>query len=300
MRRRRVLALAGAVLVGVSACASSSAPVDSTDVTEQTGLRVASFDFVESELLAEVYAQSAEAVGVPVVRLGAVGPREVVVPAMRNERVDLIPEYVGSALSFSGVVDPPSDPAEAAALLAVRVAEFGIDVLKPSAAVDSNVFVVSVDTAELHGLEAVSDLLGAPLTRFGGPAECPDRPFCLAGLRETYGVTFAEFVVQPSLTFTAEALRRDEVDVGLMFSTSPELDAHDLVALTDDRRLQPPENVAPLLRRGPRERWGPELEQALDRVSSRLSTEDLRRMNRLIADGVEIADVARDWLASLE
>ena len=113
-------------------------------------------------------------------------------------------------------------------------------------------------------------------------------------------MTFAEFVVQPSLTFTAEALRRDEVDVGLMFSTSPELDAHDLVALTDDRRLQPPENVAPLLRRGPQEQWGPELEQALDRVSSRLSTEDLRRMNRLIADGAEIADVARDWLASLE
>ena len=42
--------------------------------TASTGMRVASFDFAESELLAELYAQVIESTGVPVVTLGPVGP----------------------------------------------------------------------------------------------------------------------------------------------------------------------------------------------------------------------------------
>lgn len=293
MRAWVAFALGAAVALG---CSGSSAPADPPGAA---GLRVASFDFVESEILTEVYAQAAEAAAVPVERLGAVGPREVVVPAMRNDLVDLVPEYVGSALTFVGVVESPDDPADAAALLDTQLDEFDIDVLMPSSAVDANVFVVTEDTAALHALESVSDLEGVPLNRFGGPAECPDRPYCLVGLRETYGVSFEEFVAQPSLAFTGEALRRDEIDVGLMFSTSPELDAPDLVALVDDRRLQPPENVVPVVRREALERWNPGLERAMNAVSERLTTQELRRLNGLVADGATPAGAAREWLASL-
>lgn len=297
MRRRTVIAFALILPVALATCSDEETRVETS---EEEGLRVASFDFAESELLAEVYAQAAEDAGVPVVRLGAVGPREVVVPAMRNALVDLVPEYLGSALRFRGITESPDDPRDAALLLDQQVDQFGIDVLVASSAVDSNVFVVNDATAELHGLENVSDLAAAVLTRFGGPAECPERPLCLVGLAETYGVTFEEFIAQPSLAFTAEALRHNEIDVGLMFSTSPELDASDLVALVDDRRLQPPENVLPMLRRDALERWGAEMQAALDRVSERLTTDDLRRLNGLVADGEEVRDVAREWLASLE
>lgn len=294
---RRLTALAASLLVVATGCSGSSAAPDSA---EAAGLRVASFDFVESEILAELYAQAAEGEGIPVRRLGAVGPREIVVPAMRNGRVDLVPEYLGSALQFADVAEPPGDPSEAASLLDARVDEFDIDVLTPSSAVDSNVFVVSAATAELHDLQSVSDLAGVSLARFGGPAECPDRPYCLVGLRDTYGVTFEEFVAQPSLAFTVEALRREEIDVGLMFSTSAELNTPDLVELVDDRRLQPPENVVPIVRRQALDRWGPELRGALDEVSNRLTTLDLRRLNGLVADGAAVEEVAREWLDSLE
>jgi osmoprotectant transport system substrate-binding protein len=219
---------------------------------------------------------------------------------MRNDHVDLVAEYVGSALRFAGVEDPPDDPTVAASLLGDRVAVYGIGVLAPSAAVDANVFVVSAETARNHDLESVSDLSGASLDRFGGPAECPDRPLCLVGLRDRYGVSFETFIAQPSLSFTAEALRRDEIDVGVMFSTSPELDAPDLVVLTDDRHLQAPENVLPMIRLPALERWGPGLERALDRVSEGLTTHELRRLNGQVADGGAVAEVARQWLDALE
>lgn len=291
------MVLAALLLLPVAACANGDTESEPTAVET---LRVASFDFDESRILAEVYAQAVERAGVPVTRLGAVGPREIVIPAMRSDQIDLVAEYLGSALRFAEVLEAPDDPTVAAELLALRVDAFGIDVLTPSSAEDSNVFVVSDATAERLELDAVSDLATAGLTRFGGPAECPDRPLCLVGLRDTYGVSFDEFVAQPSLAFTAEALRRDEIDVGLLFSTSPQLDAPDLFELTDDLGLQPPENVVPLLRRSALERWGPELVRALDAVSAQLTTPDLRRLNGLIADGVSPSDAAREWLASFE
>ena len=297
MRRRNLLALAVALLTSASACVGSS---PTAEPTEQGALRVASFDFAESVVLAEVYAQAAERAGVPVERLGPVGPREVLVPAMRNDQIDLVPEYVGSALRFAGVVETPHDPQVAATLLAERVDEFDIDVLMPSSAVDQNVVVVSAETAAVHGLVAISDLAGVRLETFGGPPECPDRPLCLAGLQSTYGLTFEEFVAQPTLAFTAEALRRGEIDVGVMFSTSPELEAADLVVLADDRNLQPPENVVPVVRVLALERWDPDLRRSLDAVSTNLTTTDLRQMNGQIAGGAAAVDVAREWLATFD
>jgi osmoprotectant transport system substrate-binding protein len=56
-----------------------------------------------------------------------------------------------------------------------------------------NTFVVTSETAQEYGLSQVSDLAGVedPLV-LGGPPECPERPYCLIGLVETYGLTFAE------------------------------------------------------------------------------------------------------------
>ena len=45
-------------------------------------VRIGAFNFDESELLAEIYAQALEARGVPVERLGRLGSREVVQPAL--------------------------------------------------------------------------------------------------------------------------------------------------------------------------------------------------------------------------
>ena len=67
---------------------------------------VTSFDFPESELLAEIYAGALEGSGVTVHRELALGPRELVQPALRQGLVDLVPEYLGSALA--GVA--PDDP----------------------------------------------------------------------------------------------------------------------------------------------------------------------------------------------
>jgi osmoprotectant transport system substrate-binding protein len=174
----------------------------------------------------------------------------------------------------------------------------GLVALDAAAAQNSNAIVVTSEFAAEGNIVTISDLAGrASALRFGGPVECPDRPLCLLGLDEVYGLEFAEFVPQRSVAFTAEALRRDEIDVGLAFTTSPVLDDDTYTVLEDDRRLQPSENVVPVIRRSALDRWGPEVGRALNDLSALLTTRDLRAMNRRVADGASVAEVASSWRA---
>lgn len=265
---------------------------DATGPVEPDGLRVGAFDFAESELLAEMYAQTLEAKGIPVERIGVVGPREIVAPALQLDRIDLAPEYLGTAAAHYGAAEQDLDGLRAA------LEPLGLTAFRPAEAEDTNVVVVLAETARRHRLTAVSDLSGlASAGRFGGPVECPERPLCLLGLRETYGLDFAEFVPQRSLALTAEALRRGEIDVGLLFSTAAALEDESLVVLEDDRGLQPAENVVPVVRRAAVERFGPEVEQALNGLSDALTTTALRTLNGRVEDGEAIEAVASSWLA---
>ncbi len=139
----------------------------------------------------------------------------------------------------------------------------------------------------------------APGMVFGAPPECPERRFCLAGLISVYGLTFKEFrALDAGGPLTIGALEGDEIDVGLLFTTSPAIATSDLVLLADDRGLQPAENVVPVVRTAVLERYGGPLRRAVDSVSRLLTTEELVGLNRAVeVEGATPADAARAWLA---
>jgi osmoprotectant transport system substrate-binding protein len=287
--------VAFAVVVSVAACGSDD--TGSSGPSASDGIRVGSFDFAESVLLAEMYAQVIESTGTPVVRVGTVGPREIMAPALELGHIDVVPEYLGTALSYAGATEPNPDSESALADLDGRLSEIGLTALDAAPAEDKNVFVVTKELAETESLVTISDLGGlAPSLRFGGPPECQGRPLCYAGLQSVYGLRFDEFVPQRTLPFTAEALRRGEIDVGLLFSTSAPLLMTDLVELVDDREMQPAENIVPVVRVEALERWGPEVAAALNRLSAKLTTLELRILNVQVADEQPVADAARRWL----
>src|SRR5512145_559767 len=97
-RRARSVAVVGALLLTGAGCQADQ-PQPAPGPQRGSQVVVASFSFPESDLLAEIYAQALEGVGVPVRREVDVGPRELVQPALRQGLVDLVPEYLGTALS---------------------------------------------------------------------------------------------------------------------------------------------------------------------------------------------------------
>ena len=83
----------------------------------------------------------------------------------------------------------------------------------------------------------------------------------------------------------------------MLETTDPHPAGGKLIALADDRRLQPAENVVPLVRRTLIDAYGPAFTRILDPVSAQLTTISLAELNRrAVIDGVPVARVAEDWL----
>jgi osmoprotectant transport system substrate-binding protein len=294
--RSRPASLVVAVLL--LALLLSCARGEPEEATPET-VRFASYDFTENQTLTEVYAEAARRAGVPVSVQHGVGPREVVSPALQQGVVDVVVDYLGTALAFARPTETRQsrDPVEMHDDLARTLGQRDVLVLAPAKAEDQNGFAVTTRFAAEQGLARLSDLADlAPSLTFGGPPECPNRPFCLQGLEDTYGLDFGTVLTMPSRGATVEALLSGQIDVGLLETTDARLAVAPVQLLIDDRDLQPPENVVPLVRAAAVERWGEELRTALDEVSARLTTNDLVNLNRLVEiEGWTPAEAAAYW-----
>jgi osmoprotectant transport system substrate-binding protein len=246
-------------------------------------ITVGSFDFPESVLLAEIYAEALAGDKFPVRIMPDLGSREMVDSALMDGVLQLVPEYAGSALEFFslGRLSATSNTAATNKALARSVAAHGLVAARLAPAQDANAIVVTAATAARYGLRSISDLAKvAPRMPFGGPPECPGRAYCLPGLKRVYGLRFKAFIpLDAGGTLTLQALEAGYVGVALLFTTDPAIPALHLVVLTDDRGLQPAENITPLLRRDVIARYGPRLLAVLNRVSALLDTGTLRTLD---------------------
>jgi osmoprotectant transport system substrate-binding protein len=261
---------------------------------------VASFNFPGSELLAAIYGLAIRHAGIPVQLELDLGPRELVQPALEQGLVDVVPEYLGTALTS---LHPPAglampDPAAVRATLARALAPWHVRVMTPAAAQDQNGIVVTEATARRLGLHKVSDLrrIAARLT-LGGSPECPGRPYCLPGLRKAYGLDFARFLPFDTEPQRVAALRAGVVDVAVLDTTDGNLAVGDLVLLSDDRYLQPAENVVPVIASSALARYGKRLAGAVNAVSAQLTSQALLFMDwRVEVAGAGVMAEARAWL----
>lgn len=295
LRRLATALVASALVLGACARDEPAGPPPGS-------VTVAAFGFTESHILAELYAQAMEAKGIPVRRAFDLASREVVEPALEQGVVDFVPEYSGTALEFlnRAANQATSDPVGTYAFLQAAFSARGLVTLDPAPAQNQNAFAVHESTAQHFSLTKVSDLRPyAHDMAFGGPPECPERYFCLAGLIAVYGLAFREVqALDAGGPLTIGALEGDEIDVGLMFTTSPAIVPSRLVLLADDRGLQPAENVVPVVRASVLDRHGDLLRDAVNAVSALLTTEELVGLNRRVdLDGQAPEEAARAWLA---
>ena len=309
--RRVVLAAALTVVgLGLAACSSSSGS-SSASTSASTGgpVVVAAFNFGESQLLANMYAQVLDKAGYQAT-VKSIGAREVVEPALEkgsaNGGVDVVPEYLATFTEFLNKKVNGADAAAKAsgdvqATLSAAQAlagPRGLTVLQPSQAADQNAFAVTKDFATKNNLTTLSDLAGytGPLV-LGGPPECPQRPYCQPGLEKTYGLKFTGFKsLDAGGPLTKKALQQGQIQLGLVFSSDGGIDAYGLKVLSDDKHLQNADNVVAVVNTRVASQA---LTAALNGVAAALTTDDLIAMNKQVdIDGADPAKVATDWLKS--
>jgi osmoprotectant transport system substrate-binding protein len=255
--------------------------------------------FAENQLVAEMYAQVLEHAGYTVERSFDLRSREVSQSALESGQIDLKPEYLSSLLLFlDSNAQASSDPADVARQVGERLQPKGITVLNPSPAQDTNQFVANAKTAEGFNLTTLSSLAAvADRLTIGAPPECPLRPFCLTGLRDVYGILFEDFVpLDAGGPLTVAALKSDDVQIALMFSTDPSIEANGFIPLLDDQHLQDAENITPVIRT---EKLNDEVRRPLDGVSARLSSDTVTELvGKVVIDGQDVAAVATAFLTA--
>jgi osmoprotectant transport system substrate-binding protein len=259
-----------------------------------------SANFPEQVILGELYSQVLEANGFTVDRHLNLGTREIVEPALESGQIDMYPEYLATVLTFvtKDSSKASSDPAATAKALQDAFAPKNITVLDFAQAQDQNGFAVTQQTAQKYTLKTISDLqpVAGELV-LGGPPECPQRPFCLLGLQQTYGLNFKDFKpLDTGGPLTVAALESGQIDVGELFTTDPNIALKNFVLLDDDKHLQLADNVAPIVRNDVLNR-APEIRQLANSVSSKLTTPDLTDMNKQVGiDHKDAKDVAAAYL----
>lgn len=184
--------------------------------------------FTESTILANIYADVLKAAGFDAT-VREVGSRELYLKALQEgTEIQAFPEYLATVTEFldgdetkqvaSGDVD------ETLKALQPLATEAGLAFGDPSDAVDQNAFAVTTAFADKLKVKTLSDLADAcndSSLILGGPAECPERPFCQPGLEETYGLKFASFQEYGDTggPLTKAGIQQGQVTMGLVFSS---------------------------------------------------------------------------------
>jgi osmoprotectant transport system substrate-binding protein len=299
-RSWRVLSLFA--VVGVLALASCS-DNSSDDVSSGGGdpspeasgepIRISSADFSEQKVLAQVYGQYLQAQGFEVDIQDPLGQREQIYAALEADEIDLQLDYSGVAVTFLGGT-PSADSQETLDALIPLLEEQGLEASEQSDAADANALVALSSWAEENGVTTISDLadVDGPLT-LGGSPECSERPECLAGYQDTYGLDLDFKAVEYGPPLVA-ALEADEIQLAQYQTTAPEIATGQIVVLEDDQGLQSAANVVPVFRA---DVSSPELIEALNTISAALTTEDLAAWNQATdVEKEDPIDVATAWL----
>jgi len=263
-------------------------------------ITIGSTNFSEQLVLGELYSQILEANGYVVTRKFNLGNREIVFPALQSAQIDMEADYLATLLAFvDKTATGSTDPKQTATTLQKALDAKNLTVLDYAPAVDQNGFVVTKATADKLKLAKLSDL--APVANqliLGGPAECPNRPFCAQGLKTKYGITFKDFkALDSGGPLTVQALVGGQIDVGLLFTSDATIAVRGFVLLDDDKQLQLSDNVAPVVRNDYLTKAGDDFKKLINSIAPKLTTAELTGMNKLVqVDKQDPKDVAKAWL----
>ena len=260
---------------------------------------VGSKNFTESFILGELIAQQIEAhTKVKVERRFYLAGTYICQQAMLAGRIDIYPEYTGTALTTILKQPISRDPHE----VYQRVKQdyerrFGLT-LGPAFGFNDT-FAMEIRGAEARrlNLRTLSEAAQfAPHWRAGFGYEFMERPDGYRGLVTTYGLHFAEPPRIMDLGLLARALKERQIDFAGGNATDGLIPALDLVVLEDDRHYFPPYEAVPVIRQQAVQRH-PEIARALADLDGKISDAEMQQMNYAVdAQHQDTQDVVRDFL----
>lgn len=219
--------------------------------------------------------------------------------ALKAGSIDIYPEFTGtitSSLLKEDIGKVSNDPEEVYNLARDKIlAQDSLVYLKPSEFQNTYALAVRKDYASENNLEKISDLKNIESkVNAGFTLEFNDREDGNLGLKSLYDLNFNVKTMEPALRYTA--ISNKSIDLTDVYSTDSQIIANNLKILEDDKKLFPPYQAAPLLREETLKEY-PELEEILEKLAGKITSEEMTKMNYAVdVDGKSANEVAREYL----
>src|SRR5215213_3778915 len=254
---------------GSQTSASSGNTIQSSSANKGKTVTIGSKNFTEEFILGQIYAQALKAAGYSVKTQLNLGSEQIALKAVKSGQVDAYPEYTGTALtSFfkRKATAVPHDEQKAYEEAKAEFAKQGLTALPPTPFTDSNGVGMAKSKAEKLGIKTISDLKDkASQLSFYGTPECPQRPDCLLGLKEVYGLKFKKVVaVDPGLRH--KVLDSGQADVSIVYTTDGQIAQGKETLLEDDQHMFPPYNVTLVFKADTLSALGPDARETIELV----------------------------------
>jgi osmoprotectant transport system substrate-binding protein len=321
MRLSRILPMGASMLLLLGACSGPGATPSPTTASNPsqpaaTGgtpsasgakpdIKIGGDDFYESTLVGEMWAQVLEKAGYKVTRQFNIGARQVRQPALEQGQIDMVPEYVGSGLGYYDKTATTGDGQQNHDKLQAIVASKGggLTVFAISPGEDTNAFAVRGADATTFNLSKISDLLAKQNDfTWGLPADCDTNPLCAGALKDGYGFTYPPAkrkALGPCSAPMAQALQGKAIDIAELCSTQPAIGQFGFKVLVDDKKTQPAENMAAVVRNDYLAKVGDKaaFQALIEGVTAKLTTDELTKLGVVTqVDHKDIAVAVTDWL----
>jgi len=258
-------------------------------------------NFTEQIILGEIIAQQIEnKTHLPVERRFYLGGTYIAHQGILAGRIDIYPEYTGTALTAILKEQPSSDRKTVYERVKSEYQQrFHLTLGPPLGFNDT--FAIEIrgqDARRLH-LETLSQAgTYTPQWRPGFGYEFMERQDGYKGLVATYGLRFAAPPRIMDLGLLTRALKDHQVDLIAGNMTDGLIPALDLFVLEDDKHYFPPYEAVPVVRE---QTLGehPEIRQALADLSGKISDAEMRNLNYEV-DGKkrDVREVVSEFLRS--
>ncbi|HEY3767705.1 MAG TPA: glycine betaine ABC transporter substrate-binding protein [Candidatus Angelobacter sp.] len=268
-------------------------------VPGHSGLSIGSKNFTEQLVLGELLAQYlGRFTTAPIDRRFYLAGTYICHQALLAGRIDMYVEYTGTALVAILKEKPVSSHSEVFNTVKdLYSRKFGLEVF-PSLGFDNTfAMVMRGNDARRLRLKTLSDAAAvSSQLRLGVGYEFLERPDGYKGLTAKYGFKFAEPPRVMDIGLLYRALQNRQVDMIAGSNTDGLIAALDLTVLEDDQHYFPPYDAVPIVRRETLQRH-PEVAAALQKLSGRITAEDMRHMNYAVdGEKKDAALVIKDFL----
>lgn len=267
--------------------------------TEKKDIVIAGKLGSEPEILIQMYKQLIEQdTDLHVQLKPGLGKTAFVFEALKSGEVDIYPEFSGTALSTFVKEEPKStnrDEVYEQARVGMEQ-KYNMVMLKPMEYNNTYALAMPKKIADQNNISTISDLGKiAQNAKVGFTLEFADREDGYKGMRKLYNYKFSNVkTMEPKLRYSA--IQSGDVNVIDAYSTDSELEQYGLKVLKDDKGLFPPYQGAPLLRKETLQKY-PELEKVLNKLSGKITDEEMRKMNYEVnVNGKSSEEVAKQFL----